>query len=186
MIEIDLARQLQAPLSPRRVPWLIWWVGGGFLLLGILGGSSWWTHLLQQQGDSLLHQKALKMEFIVPLEQKQKSMKHLLEQKNTLGSWVDRIKNQEKEKYWPIALLEGISQSAGNLEIWLERVQLESQVVELHGRSLDVQDIGKFIEALENDRIIRSLPVMEISDRLERETAGFSFIVQFVLNGKSL
>jgi hypothetical protein len=66
----------------------------------------------------------------------------------------------------------------------LERVQLEAQVVELQGQSLSLVDIGKFIEALENDQVIVSLPVVEILDRPEGESETFSFMIRFVFDPK--
>jgi Tfp pilus assembly protein PilN len=99
-------------------------------------------------------------------------------------SWVEQINDQEKEKARPVALLDGINQSVDRLNIWLERVQLEAQVVELHGQSLDLEDIGKFIESLENDQVIRSLPVVEIQDRPEGDSATYSFMIRFIFDQK--
>ena len=106
------------------------------------------------------------------------------QEKALLMTSVERLSVQEKEKAWPVALLDGISRNTDGLNIWLERVQLEAQVVELHGQSLGLEDIGKFIEALENDQVILNLPVVEILDRPQGESEAFPFMIRFVFDQK--
>jgi hypothetical protein len=94
---------------------------------------------------------------------------------------LERIRGQEKEKSWPVVLLDGISKSLNGFEIWLERVQFEGPVVELQGQSLGLEDIGHFIEVLENDQTIMSAPVVEILDGREGDSEVFPFMIRFVL-----
>ena len=56
------------------------------------------------------------------------------------------------------------------------------QVVELRGQSFVLQEIGKYIDTLENHQVITSLPVVEILDQKDRDGEKvFSFIIRFVL-----
>jgi len=142
--------------------------------------SWWWTKSLQEQVDALLQEKTVKMQALVQKKESLHKGERYHEQKALLMTFVERISDQEKEKAWPVALLDGISRNVGGLDIWLERVQFESRVVELRGQSLVLEDIGKFMEALENDRIIMSLPVVEILDRPGGESDPFSFLIRFV------
>ncbi len=119
------------------------------------------------------------------MQERLKKLEHLSEQKQLLMNWVERMDNQEKEKAWPIVLLDEMSQGIDDLDIWLERVQLEAQVVELHGQSLTVEDVGKFIEKLEKDQVIRSLPVVEIQNRPEGISEAYSFLIRFVFDQKT-
>ena len=93
---------------------------------------------------------------------------------------IKQLNDQEREKAWPVKMLDGVSRNVEKLDIWLERVQLESRVVELRGQSLALEDIGKFMEGLENDGIIVSLPVVEILDDPGGESDVFSFMIRFV------
>ena len=93
---------------------------------------------------------------------------------------IDQLRDQEREKSWPVKMLDGVSRNVEKLDIWLERVQLESRVVELRGQSLALEDIGKFMEGLENDGIIVSLPEVEILDHPGGESDVFSFMIRFV------
>ena len=64
-----------------------------------------------------------------------------------------------------MALLEGVSRSVDGLGIWFDQVQMVDQVVELRGQSFALQEIGKYIDTLENNQVITSLPVVEILDQ---------------------
>ena len=56
------------------------------------------------------------------------------------------------------------------------------QVVELRGQSFALQEIGKYIDTLENHQVITSLPVVEILDQEDRDGGKvFSFVIRFVL-----
>ena len=180
MIEINLGRQLQRQVIPQEPSWLFCWLVRGVVFLGVGVASWWWTNSLQEQVDALLQEKIIKMQTLVRIKERLHNVERYTEQKALLMASVERISAQEKEKAWPVALLDGVSRNVGELDIWLERVQFESRVVELHGKSLALEDIGKFMEALENDRIIMSLPVVEILDRPGGESDAFSFLIRFV------
>jgi Tfp pilus assembly protein PilN len=180
MIEINLARQLQRQVSPHEASWLVCGLVGVVVFLGVGVASWWWTKSLQDQVDALLQEKIIKMQNLVRIKERFHNVEHYAEQKSLLMTSVERISDQEKEKAWPVAVLNGVSRNVEELDIWLERVQLESRVVELHGQSLALEDIGKFMEALENDRIIMSLPMVEILDRPGGESDAFPFLIRFV------
>jgi hypothetical protein len=55
------------------------------------------------------------------------------------------------------------------------------KVVELRGQSFALQEIGKYIDTLENHQLITSLPVVEILDHEDKDGEKvFSFIIRFV------
>jgi Tfp pilus assembly protein PilN len=155
---------------------------GGVVFLGVGVASWWWTQSLQGQVDSLLQEKMVKTQSLVRMQEKLKNMEGYGEEKSLLMTSVERMRVQENEKAWPVALLDGMSRNLDGLDIWLERVQLEAQVVELHGQSLELEEIGEFIERLENDQVIMNLPVVEISDRQKGELAAFPFMIQFIFD----
>lgn len=184
MIEINLARQLQSSVGRKEPSFLVYWLVAGLVCIGGGVASWWWTQSLQQQLDALLQEKMVKTQSLVRMQERLKNMEGYVEEKKLLMASVERISGQEKEKAWPVALLDGISRSVDGLDVWLERVQLEAKVVELHGQSLGLEDIGKFIETLENDQVIMSLPVVEILDRPEGKSEEFSFMIRFVFDPK--
>ena len=93
---------------------------------------------------------------------------------------------QEFNRKHPMSLLDGVSRSVEGLDIWLDRLHMVDQLVELHGQSFALEEIGKYIDALENHGVITSLPVVEILDQEGRDSAEFfSFMIRFVLEQQS-
>jgi hypothetical protein len=81
-----------------------------------------------------------------------------------------------------MTLLDGVSRSVDELEIWLDRVQMVDQDVEVRGQAFAMKEIGKYIDALENHQVITVLPVVEILDQNDSEDEKvFSFMIRFVL-----
>ena len=187
MIEINLARQLQQRSIKQKDPSvLVCWLVGGVVFLGFGLTSWWWTQSLQEQVDSLIQEKMVKTQSLVRMQERLKNMERYGQEKALLMTSVERLRVQEKEKAWPVALLDGLSRNLDGFDIWLERVQLEAQIVELHGQSLVLEDIGKFIERLENDQVIMNLPVVEIPDRSIGESEAFPFMIRFVFDQKGV
>jgi Tfp pilus assembly protein PilN len=184
MIEINLARQLQCSVKRNESSWLICCLIGGMVFIGVGVMSWWWTQSLQDQIDILFQEKMIKTQSLVGIQERLKDLERSSEQKNLLMASFERLNFQEKVKVWPVALLDGISRSIDGLDIWLERVQLEDQIVELHGQSLGIEDIGKFIEELENVQMIMNVPVVEILDRPKGESEIVPFMVRFVFDQK--
>lgn len=183
MIEINLARQLQQRSVRHKDPsGLLCWVVGGVVFLGVGVASWWWTQSLQEQVDSLLQEKLVKTQSLVRMQERLKHMEGYGEERALLMNSVEQMSVQENEKAWPVALLDGMSRNIEGLDIWLERTQLEAKVVELHGQSLGLEDIGKYIERLENDQVIMNLPVIEIPDRQKGELEAFPFMIRFVFD----
>ena len=82
----------------------------------------------------------------------------------------------------PMTLLHGVSQSLAGLDLWLDSVQMADRAVELRGQSLALQEIGKYLDALERDHVITALPVVEILDQEDRDRGEiFSFTIRFAL-----
>lgn len=180
MIEINLARSLQRPVNTHEYSRLFCWLVGLVVFMGFGVASWWWTQSLQEQVDALVQEKIVKIQDLAQLKKSFEKLKGFHEQKVLFMTSIKQLSDQEREKAWPVKMLDGVSRNVEKLDIWLERVQLESRVVELRGQSLALEDIGKFMEGLENDGIIVSLPVVEILDDPGGESDVFSFMIRFV------
>ncbi len=180
MIEINLARSLQRQVIPHEHSRLVCWLVGVVVSMGFGMASWWWTQSLQEQVDVLFQEKIVKIQDLIQIKESLKNLERFNEQKVLLMTSIQQLNDQEREKAWPVILLDGVSRNVEELDIWLERLQLESRVVELRGQSLALEDIGKFIEGLENDGIIVSSPVVEILDHPGGESDVFSFLIRFV------
>ncbi|MDH5588256.1 MAG: PilN domain-containing protein [Nitrospirota bacterium] len=182
MIKINLARQLQA-VSTERQPS----AGGSVWVavvvsVAIFVGSGWWTYSQHQKHESLLQEKQVQTQSLAKITATVSRLEHYLEEKKRFSEIFQVMHAHESAKKQPMILLDGISRSVEGLEIWLDRVQMVDQVVELRGQSFALKDIGKYVDALENYQVITELPVVEILEQDDQESGKvFTFMIRFVL-----
>jgi len=182
MIEINLARQIQTvPTVNRESDRGYGWICA-VLFLGIGVSSWWWTQIKQQEFDYLLQEKNVQTQSLAKIQTTLSRLEQYQKEKQLLSVSYEEMHAQELGKKQPMALLEGVSRSVEGLDIWLDHVQMVDQVVELRGQSFAIQEIGKYIDTLENRQLITSLPVVEILDQEDKNgDKVFSFIIRFVL-----
>lgn len=182
MIEVNLARQLQVPSvvpveSHRSYGWIVI-----ILSLGIGLAAWWWTQVKQHEYDSLLQEKHVQSQSLAKIRTSLERLELYQEEKQRLRRSFEAMSAQEAGQNQPLSLLEGVSQTVQGLDIWLDRVEMVDQLVELHGLSFTLKEIGHYIDALENYGVITSLPVVEILDQERSDsTKLFSFMIRFVL-----
>lgn len=182
MIEINLARQLRsAPVEKQASTRGDVWVGV-VLCLGIGVGSWWWTDSQQQRLEHLLQEKQIQAQSLSKIKATLSRLEQYQEEKQRLNETYSARHARESGKKQPMALLDGVSRSVDGLEIWLDRVEMVDQVVELRGQSFVLKEIGKYVDALENHQLITVLPVVEILDQKDNEDEKvFTFMIRFVL-----
>ena len=182
MIEINLARQLQtAPTVSRESYRGYVWICA-VLCLGIGVSSWWWTQIKQQEIEYLLQEKNVQAQSLAKNQTTLSRLEQYQKEKQVLNGLFEEMHAKELGKKQPMALLEGVSRSVDGLGIWFDQVQMVGQIVELRGQSFALQEIGKYIDALENNQVITSLPVVEILDQEDRDGEKvFSFIIRFFL-----
>jgi len=182
MIEINLARQIQTASTVSRESnrghgWIC-----AVLCLGIGVSSWWWTQTKQQEFEYLLQEKNVQTQSLAKIQTTLSRLEQYQKEKQLLRGSFEKMHAQELGKKQPMALLDGVSRSVDGLDIWLDHVQMVDQVVELRGQSFDLQEIGKYIDTLENLQVITSLPIVEILDQEDRDGGKvFSFVIRFVL-----
>ena len=182
MIEINLARQLQTAPTVNRESYRGLWMDMCRSLFG-----DWSVKLVVDSDQTtrieyLLQEKNVQTQSLAKTQTTLSRLEQYQKEKQLLRGSYEKMHAQELRKKQPMVLLDGVSRSVDGLDIWLDHVQMVDQVVELRGQSFALQEIGKYIDALENDQVITSLPVVEILDKKDRDgEMVFSFIVRFVL-----
>ena len=182
MIEINLARQLHGTSTKNRFS------NQGFALLGIVfllvvvTASWWWIQIKQQELEYLLQEKNIQVQSLAEIQATLNQLQRYQEEKVLLSGSLQVIYAQELSKKQPMVVLNEVSRSVDGLDIWLDRVQIVDQVVELRGQSFSLQEIGKYIDVLESQQVLTSLPVIEILDQQGRDREKlFSFMIRFAL-----
>ena len=182
MIEINLARHLQvSPIKKSMFKPGFEWVAV-VLCLGI-GVASWgWTYIQQEEYGKLLQLKYVQTQSLDKINTTLGRLKQVQEEKQELHEALDTISAQKVGKRLPMVVLDRVSRSIDGLEMWLDRVQMVDQVVELRGQSLALKDIGEYLDALENHQGMIALPIVEILDHKDKESGTvFSFMIRFVV-----
>lgn len=182
MIEINLVRQLPTGTtfdekSKQGYGWII------VVLCLMIGVASWgWTQVKQQELQNLLQEKVVQTQSLAMMDETLNRLGLYQDERQRLRASFETIHEKEIGKNQPMILLHGVSHSLDGLDLWLDSVQMIDRVVELQGQSLALQEIEKYLDALEHGHMITSLPVVEILDRKSRDQGEvFSFSIRFVL-----
>ena len=185
MIEINLARQLQPDGLGRTSGKWGYGVICTVLCLALGATSWWWTQFKQQELQSLLQEKQAYTQSSRDIQATLSRLEQYQQDKLILRTSFDEIEAHEVSSRQPMILLHGVSQSVAGLDIWLNRIQMVDQTVELRGQSVTMQEIGKYVDALENHDVITSLPSVEIIDQeSQSKGADFLFVLRFTLKPK--
>ena len=84
------------------------------------------------------------------------------------------------------AFAQQTSRGLDELRIWLKRVEVQGDTVEILGQSLKMHDVGKFLDVLEESQIIRGVPFVEIRDVQEGKKGLYAFRIRFAVNPRAL
>ena len=183
MIEVNLARQIQVSStvcvgSHRHYGWV-----AILLLVGVGLASWWWTMGKQYEYDALLQEREAQARSLAKIKTSLNRLERYQEEKLRLGGSFEAMHAQELGRTQPMSLLDGVSRSGEGLDIWLDRLHMVDQLVELHGQSFVLEEIAKYIDALENRGVITSLPVVEILDQEGNDNSKlYSFMIRFVMD----
>ncbi len=180
MIEVNLVRQIQSKTD--NFGSSTWGQGliGVLLVLMIGIASWWWTDRQQQELHTLLNEKDVQSQSFMKIQARLRRLEQYHEEKQTLTTALEKLHAQQIGKTQPVLLLDGVSQSIDGLDIWLDSLQLIDQRVELKGQTYSLQDIGTYINTLEHERVVISLPTVEIFDQEDRGGEKvFSFVIRF-------
>jgi len=181
MIKINLLAEGKRPAAVRRArptallegkdlsPYML--LGG--LLLGIAAAGVWWWRLdgdIEQKQEEIRIAEAekKKLESISKEVEDYKRDKAELERK--IGVIVD-LKTAQKG---PVRVLEHISRSLPEL-LWLDRMRMTADRIEIEGRALNTNAVANFIENLDK------VPEFE-EPTLQDTTAQTGGVYKFVIN----
>ncbi len=182
MIEMNLARQLHGTSTKNIFSTRSFVVLGVVSFLVVVTASWWWIQIQQQELEYLLQEKSIQVQSLTDMHTTLNQLQRYQEEKVLLSESLQVIHAQELNKKQPMVVLDGVSRNVDGLDIWLDRVQIIDQVVELQGQSFSLQEIGKYIDVLESQQVITSLPVIEILDQQGRDREKlFSFMIRFAL-----
>jgi type IV pilus assembly protein PilN len=138
---------------------------------------------LDRRIESLQVSKQEKQKQLAVLQDKLKQVqdyeakKKLLEDKNRV---IDQL---ERSRYGPVRVLDHVSQSLEPVKLWLVRLSLKDNAVELEGRALTNDDVVEFVNNLRRTEYFTNVRLIESRAGLEAKTNVFQFKLNMMLKG---
>ncbi len=103
--------------------------------------------------------------------------KKLLEDKNRI---IDQL---EQSRMGPVKVLDHVSQSLEPLKLWLTKLGLSSNAVEIEGKALTNDDVVEFVNNLRRTDYFTSIILQESKAVVEKNVDVFQFKLVFRLKG---
>jgi type IV pilus assembly protein PilN len=157
-------------------------LGIGVLLITVAGC---WLYSASLDGDLEAQQvdKQEKERQVVQLKEQVKQVldfeqkKKLLEDKNRI---IDQL---EQSRIGPVKVLDHVSQSLEPLKVWLTKLGLSSNTVELEGKALTNDDVVDFVNNLRRTDYFTGINLQESKAAVENKINVYQFRLVFHLKG---
>jgi len=155
-------------------------VAAGLLILTI-GICVYYGGALDRRIETLQIGKQEKQKQVALLQEKLKQVqdfeqrKKLLEDKNRI---IDQL---ERSRSGPVRVLDHVSQSLEPVKVWLVRLGLKENAIEIEGRALTNDDVVEFVNNLRRTDYFTNVRLLESRAGQEVKTNVFQFKLSMVL-----
>jgi type IV pilus assembly protein PilN len=155
--------------------------GGVAVMVLALVGCLYYSGVLDDEIGARQLEKEQKQKQLAVLQEKLKQVedferkKKLLEDKNLV------IEQLEKSRAGPVKVLDHVSQSLEPLKLWLNRLSVKGNDVELEGRALTNDDVVEFVNNLRNTQYFTNIRLVETRAGTESKLNVYQFKVNLSL-----
>lgn len=158
-------------------------------LLGIgvivitLAGCWWYSASLDSELEVQQEEKQSKEKQVAQLKEQVKQVqdfeqrKKLLEDKNRI---IDQL---EQSRLGPVKVLDHVSQSLEPLKVWLTKLGIASDVIELEGKAMTNDDVVEFVNNLRRTEYFTAINLQESKAAVENKINVYQFRLVFRLKG---
>ena len=156
---------------------------GAGLLVVTVAGCWWYSDSLDTEIAARQAEKEDKTKQVAHLKEQVKQVsdfeqrKKLLEDKNRI---IDQL---EKSRVGPVKVLDYVSQSLEPLKLWLVRVGVNGQNIDLEGRALTNDDVVEFVNNLRRTDYFTDINLQESRAALESQISVYQFKLGLRLKG---
>src|SRR5262245_6453203 len=156
---------------------------GAGLVAVTLAGCWWYSAALDDELEARQTEKSEKTKQVAALNEQVKQVadfelkKKHLEDKNRI---IDQL---EKSRIGPVKVLDHVSQSLDPLKLWLVRVAVNGQSIDLEGRALSNDDIVEFVNNLRRTDYFTNIDLQESRSAIESQLNVYQFKLGFRLKG---
>jgi len=155
-------------------------LGVGLVVI-TLAGCWWYSAALDTELEAKQAEKQDKEKQVAQLKEQVKQVadfeqrKKILEDKNRI---IDQL---EKSRVGPVKVLDHVSQSLEPLKLWLVRVGVNGQSIELEGRAMTNDDVVEFVNNLRRTDYFMNIDLQESKAAIESQVNVYQFKLNFRL-----
>lgn len=157
-------------------------LGVGVILV-TLAGCWWYSASLDAEIEAKQEEKQEKEKQVAQLKEQVKQVQDF-EQKKKLLEDKNRVIDQlEKSRMGPVKVLDHVSQSLEPLKVWLTRLGVINDVVEVEGKALTNDDVVEFVNNLRRTDYFSAINLQESKAAVENKINLYQFRLAFRLKG---
>lgn len=157
-------------------------LGAGVIAITI-AGCWWYSTTLDSELEVQQEQKREKEKQVAQLKEQVKQVQDF-EQKKKLLEDKNRIIDQlEQSRLGPVKVLDHVSQSLEPLKVWLTKLGISSDAVEVEGRALTNDDVVEFVNNLRRTEYFTGINLQESKAAVENKINVYQFRLAFRLKG---
>jgi len=159
----------------------------GLLGVGVIVvtlASCWWYSVsLDQEIEAKQEEKQEKERQLAQLKEQAKQVQDF-EQKKKLLEDKNRIIDQlEASRMGPVKVLDNVSQSVEPLKVWLTKLGVSADTVQVEGKALTNDDVVEFVNNLRRTDYFSSINLQESKAAVENKVNVYQFRLAFRLKG---
>jgi type IV pilus assembly protein PilN len=157
-------------------------LGVGLVLI-TLAGCWWYSAALDTELEAKRAEKQDKEKQVAQLQEQVKQVADFEQRKKVLEDKNRVIDQLEKSRVGPVKVLDHVSQSLEPLKLWLVRVSLNGQNIELEGRAMTNDDVVEFVNNLRRTDYFMNIDLQESKAATENQINIYQFKLGFRLKG---
>ena len=157
-------------------------LGVGILLV-TLTGCWYYAAALDDEIQAKQSEKLGKDKQVAHLKEQVKAVQDFEERRKQLEAKNRIIDQLEKSRTGPVKVLDHVSQSLNPLKVWLVRMNLKGNNVELEGRALTNDDIVEFVNNLRRTDQFGAIKLMESRAGLDNKMNTYQFKLDLSMKG---
>jgi type IV pilus assembly protein PilN len=128
-------------------------------------------------------EKADKEKQVAQLKEQVKQVAEFEQRKKQLEDKNRIIDQLEKSRVGPVKVMDHVSQSLEPLKLWLVRVGVTGQNIDIEGRALTNDDVVEFVNNLRRTDYFMDINLLESRAAVESQVSLYQFKLGFRLKG---
>ena len=153
------------------------------LLLVTLAGCWWYSASLDEEIAVRQTEKLDKEKQVAQLREQVKQVSDFENRKKVLEDKNRIIDELEKSRVGPVKALDHVSQSLDPLKVWLVRMAVTGQEVDVEGRAATNDDVVEFVNNLRRTDYFSNISLQESRAVVESQLNIYQFKLGFRLKG---